>query len=110
MIIEHNLSLEPELLTQVTTCFTQYVNQLIAENAQNPAQNWKSKDAAIYLTIALSVKGSTYALGTTSTNQFVDIVSFFATHILPELQEPDVNNKPVLKADAIKFTQVILLT
>jgi len=91
---------------QVTTCFTQYVNQLIAENAQNPAQNWKSKDAAIYLTIALSVKGSTYALGTTSTNQFVDIVSFFATHILPELQEPDVNNKPVLKADAIKFTQI----
>ena len=90
---------------QVTQAFSKYVQALLQEHAQNPAANWKAKDAAIYLVIALAVKGSTYALGTTSTNKFVDILSFFATNILPELQEADVNNKAILKADAIKFTQ-----
>lgn len=42
-------------------------------------------------------------LGTTKINEFVDIAQFYTNYILPELQSPDVNALPVLKADAIKY-------
>jgi len=32
---------------------------MLAEYATNPAANWKSKDTAIYLVLALTVKGKT---------------------------------------------------
>jgi len=88
----------------VTTTFGGYVQQLITEYTSNPATGWKSKDAAIYLVIALAVKGGTYSLGTTELNTSIPIMTFFEQHIVPELQDPDVNKYPILKADAIKFT------
>lgn len=90
---------------QVTQAFLKYVEALLGQYKQNPVANWKSKDAAIYLVIALGVKSSTFALGATETNQGVNVLAFFSQHVLPELQEADVNNKPILKADAIKYTQ-----
>jgi hypothetical protein len=39
--------------------------------------------------------------GARTTNQFVDVVSFFAAQVLPELQSGSAHD--VLKADAFKF-------
>ena len=66
---------------------------------------FEAPDAAVYLVIALASKAGSGTQGTTVTNQFVDIMSFFSQNILPELQDPDVNKNPILKADAMKFTQ-----
>lgn len=70
--------------------------------AQNMKENWKSKDAAIYLVTALTVTSSTAGKGTIRTNPCVDIPSFFASHILPELQGK-MSDSLVLKADSLKF-------
>jgi hypothetical protein len=62
---------------QVTGLFSGYVRALLAEHTSNPAQNWKAKDCAMYLVVALAVRGRTAAAGVTSTNQLVDIQDFF---------------------------------
>ena len=87
---------------QMTDIFGRYVQVMLQTYASNPDQQWRSKDAAVYLIIALASKGSTARHGTTQTNQLVDLVEFFGTHILPELQNPAIDRLPVLKADAIK--------
>lgn len=89
--------------TQMTEIFGRYVGVMLEQYAQNPETNWRSKDAAVYLIIALASKGQTQRHGTTQTNQLVDLVDFYRTHIVTELQQPDVNRLMVLKADAIKY-------
>ena len=61
----------------MTSLFSGYVGALLAEHASNPAQNWKAKDCALYLVVALAVRGRTAAAGVTSTNQLVNIEDFF---------------------------------
>ena len=60
--------------------------------------NWKAKDAAIYLVIALTLKGSTSRLGATQTNSLVNLADFCQSHVLPELQaatpSPDPQPSP----------------
>ena len=46
---------------------------------------WKAKDAAVYLVIALTLKGGTSKLGATQTNSLVNLGDFFTSHVLPEL-------------------------
>lgn len=75
---------------------------MLQQYSKNPKENWKSKDAAIYLVTALTVTSATANKGTVRTNQFVDIVSFFGAHILPELQGK-ASDSLVLKADSLKF-------
>ena len=58
----------------VTSTFGVYVGQLISEYQANPAANWKSKDAAIYLVIALGMRGGTYSLGVTGLNDHINIM------------------------------------
>lgn len=43
----------------VTAIFSGYVNSMLGEYAKNPGQNWKHKDAAIYLVTSLASKGQT---------------------------------------------------
>eukprot|EP00850_Spirogloea_muscicola_P008170 SM000043S15798 [mRNA] locus=s43:232850:238627:+ [translate_table: standard] len=88
---------------QVTQLFSMYVAEELGKYAQNPMQNWKEKDCAIYLVVALAVKQKTIAQGAVATNNLVNIGDFFQLQIFPELQAQDVNNQPVLKADALKF-------
>jgi hypothetical protein len=42
--------------TQVTGIFSSYVNVLLEKYRANPRTNWKAKDTAIFLVIALAVK------------------------------------------------------
>ena len=95
---------------EVTQLCGGYINQLLGSFKTNPAQNWKDKDAALTLFLALGAKGQTRAHGATSVNELVPIGNFFQTEIGPELDcrgGADVNGvTPVLKADAIKFATV----
>lgn len=88
---------------QMTEIFGRYVAVMLESYAQNPQTNWRSKDAAVYLIIALASKGQTQRHGTTQTNQLVDLVDFYRQQIVPEYQRGGVDQLLVLKADAVKY-------
>ncbi|EIE27359.1 Cse1-domain-containing protein [Coccomyxa subellipsoidea C-169] len=92
---------------KVTELFTGYVGALLAEHAQNPTANWKAKDCAIYLVVALTVRGRTAAQGATTTNQLVNIGDFYSQQIAPELTSSAVDDLTILKADALKFLTIL---
>ncbi|XP_026728372.1 exportin-2 [Trichoplusia ni] len=83
--------------------FGQYVQLMLAKYAESGAAAWRGKDAAMYLVTSLASRGSTQAAGVTRASPLVDLAQFAAAHVLPELQRPDVNELPVLKADALKY-------
>ena len=104
MLYLHTLSAyQIALLEQVTQLFTGYISSMLQQYAQSPEQNWKAKDCAIYLVMALTVRGKTAAQGATTTNQLVNVLDFFSQHVLPELQSQQLAERPVLKADALKY-------
>ena len=76
------------------------IQSLLSSFAANPVGNWKDKDCAIYLVVSLATKkaGTSYV-----STELVDVQSFFESVIVPELQSPDVNGYPMLKAGALKF-------
>lgn len=76
---------------------------MLAKYAENPQQNWRSKDSAMYLVTSLVSRGATQKHGVTQTSQLVSVPQFCQQHVLTELERPDVNDLPVLKADAIKY-------
>ncbi|XP_067006504.1 exportin-2 [Anabrus simplex] len=83
--------------------FGQYVQVMLHKYTDSPSQNWRSKDAALYLVTSLASRGQTQKHGVTQSSQLVNLSDFASQHILPELQKPDINSLPVLKADAIKY-------
>ncbi|KAJ4955695.1 hypothetical protein NE237_012478 [Protea cynaroides] len=85
---------------QVTAIISVQIQNMLASFAQNPSANWKEKDCAIYLVVSLATKRDG---GTSVFTDLVDVQSFFATVIVPELQSQDVNSFPMLKAGALKF-------
>ena len=87
----------------VTSICGNYVNTLLEQYRANPGQEWKKKDAAITLVLALSAKGATRAHGATSTNELINVVDFIEKQIVPELRSGPNDGPAILKADAIKF-------
>ena len=89
---------------KITKIFGIYVQTMLQRYNAGPAQNWKSKDAAIYLVTSLATRAKTAKHGITQTNQLVNLGEFCSAHIIPELQ--NMNNTaefPVLKADCVKY-------
>ena len=95
-----------------------YVGALLQQHATDPASNWKAKDAAVTLVVALLVKSKTAARGATELNELgLSVVDFFNTQIAPELVSAardfsggagarrDVG-VAVLRADSLKFVTV----
>ena len=87
----------------ITTIFTAYINTLLEQYAQDPASQWKSKDTALYLIAALATRTKTTKHGITQTNQLVNVPEIFLSQCLTELQAPDINKQPVLRADSIRY-------
>ncbi|XP_030923166.1 exportin-2-like [Quercus lobata] len=85
---------------QVTEIVSAQIQHLLTSFAANPVTNWKDKDCAIYLVVSLATKKAGDSLVSTD---FVDVQSFFASVIVPELKGQDVNGFPMLKAGALKF-------
>jgi len=48
-------------------------------------QNWRSKDAALFLVTTLASRGSTLRHGTTKISALVNLEEFTTMHVLPEL-------------------------
>ncbi|KAF2896616.1 hypothetical protein ILUMI_09559 [Ignelater luminosus] len=88
---------------KIMQIFGQYLQVMLTKYSENPVQNWRSKDAALYLVTSLVSRGATQKHGVTQTSQLVSIPQFCQQHILPELEKPNVDELPVLKADAIKY-------
>ena len=83
----------------ITEMCSSYVGVLLQQYAAAPDKEWKLKDCAIFLVMALTVRGKVASRGATATNELVDIPDFYRSHILTELRTP-TNSQPVLKADA----------
>ena len=65
---------------------------MLQKYSENPTQNWRSKDAALYLVTSLAAKGQTEKHGVTQSSQLVNLTDFSALHIIPELEKPDGMN------------------
>ena len=76
---------------------------MLQQYGANPQANWKDKNTAIFLLVAIASRTSTAQLGVTQTNNLVDIVDFFTRHILGDLETDVDAGSPILKVDAIKF-------
>ncbi|VDM18146.1 unnamed protein product [Hydatigera taeniaeformis] len=102
--------------------FARYINHLLAEyanavaavatnnnsntaagNRTVPTAGWSNKDSALLLVTSLAAKGKTEKFGVISASRLVDIPKFFETHVLPELQNPNVDQLPVIKADCLRY-------
>ncbi|KAJ8681341.1 hypothetical protein QAD02_017128 [Eretmocerus hayati] len=92
--------------SKIMEIFGAYIQAMLQNYAAKPSENWRSKDAAIYLVTSSASKGQTQKHGVTQYSELVPLPDFAAQHIKPELEKPDVNECPVLKADAIKFIMI----
>eukprot|EP00210_Caulerpa_lentillifera_P007259 g6945.t1 len=89
---------------EVTRLCTSYIGSLLESYHQNPVANIYDKDCAIFMVVALAVKGKTVSQGATSINSLVPLMQFWKEQIEPEiLAIHGVNHAPLLKADALKF-------
>lgn len=88
---------------KIIEIFGSYIQIMLQSYKDKPAENWHSKDAAIYLVVSCVSKGQTQKHGVTQSSRLVSLPEFTQEHIFPELLRPNVNEFPVLKADAIKF-------
>ncbi|XP_015180909.1 PREDICTED: exportin-2 [Polistes dominula] len=88
---------------KIMEIFGAYIQVMLENYAAKPTENWRSKDAAIYLVTSSATKGKTQKHGVTQRSELVPLPQFTAQHIEPELSKQNINECPVLKADAIKF-------
>ncbi|KAH7097236.1 importin alpha re-exporter [Auriculariales sp. MPI-PUGE-AT-0066] len=89
--------------TEVTTIVGEWIGASLQKYGTNPQENWKDKDAAIYVLTAVAAKGGTGLQGITSRSMLIDVVEFFGQHIAQDLQAPAGSVHPILQVDAIKF-------
>lgn len=87
---------------EVTEIFSSYVQSIFS-----PQTDWKKRDTAIYLVIALGWKSGTLMRGATETSSLIDIAHFFKSLVLVELvragENPSALPSAVFTADLIKF-------
>ncbi|XP_072948285.1 exportin-2 [Epargyreus clarus] len=88
---------------KIMASFGQYIQLMLTKYSEHGAAAWRGKDTAMYLATSLAARGGTQAAGVTRAAPLLDIAQFAAAHALPELQRADMNELPVLKADAIKY-------
>ncbi|KNC84613.1 hypothetical protein SARC_03180 [Sphaeroforma arctica JP610] len=88
---------------QVTAIFSSYVEVMLAEYAKDPVNNWKSKDAAIYLVTSLSVTSTLARAGATKVNEFIPLLDFYKNTIIDELRIQNIDERPVIKSDCVKY-------
>jgi exportin-2 (importin alpha re-exporter) len=92
-----------KLLDKFELLVTQVVFKYIEHYLTQGATDWKAKDTAIYLFLAIAAKGTvTAAQGVKTVNQYVDVVDFFQKHVASDLVG-DQGVEPISKVDAIKY-------
>lgn len=92
--------------TEATQICAEHVTSMLSDYSKNPNQQWKAKDAAINLMMGIAVRRSTETGGVSEVNPQVNVLDFFQSQILSELQDTNHGNRPVVKATALKFVSV----
>ncbi|KAI9158678.1 Importin alpha re-exporter [Paramyrothecium foliicola] len=93
------LLLQDEFEAIVTGVVYKYINHYLTQGKTD----WKAKDTAVYLFIAIAAKGAvTAAQGVKTINSKVNVVEFFEQHIASDLLA-DQGVEPIAKVDAIKY-------
>jgi len=87
--------------TQVTGLCIGYIGAML-QDYQQSTTNWRSKDAALHLVLAVSAMGISSVIGVGELNPGINIMDVFGTHVLPEIADLDVSARPIVKSDAIK--------
>lgn len=86
----------------VTDIFAAYIQEMLA-----PQPDWRKKDTVIYIITALGWKKGTLAAGATETSALINVVEFFSSFVMPQLNKCSVNplqlETPIFAADLIKF-------
>ena len=90
----------------VTAIFSGYINAMLQQYVQDPAKNWKSKDAALYLITAIAARSKTTKHGITKTSELVNVADIWQAQCLPELQKANLRDQPVLRADCIRYLTI----
>ncbi|KAJ0114953.1 importin alpha re-exporter [Diaporthe amygdali] len=91
-----------QLLEKFEPLVTQVVFRYIDHYLKQGETDWKAKDTAIYLYLAIAAKGAvTAAQGVKTVNSHVNVVEFFQNHIAADLLNDGV--APISKVDAIKY-------
>lgn len=62
---------------------------MLQNYADKPSENWRNKDAAIYLITSSASKAQTQKHGVTQSSDLVPLPQFAAQHIEPELTKPN---------------------
>lgn len=88
---------------ETTKICLEHIAAMLQQFATLPQQNWACKDVAIHLMLAIAIRKESRMAGVSETNDKVNVMEFFATHILPELQDTSPTLRPMVKAASIKF-------
>ena len=94
---------------QTTAICGQRIMAMLQDYSSAPADKWRSKDAALLLLVAVSVKAQSTNQGVSETNAAIDIMELVSHHVLPELAVPSavsggqLDDLPIVRADCIKF-------
>ncbi|KAF9316527.1 importin-alpha export receptor [Podila horticola] len=90
--------------TEVTAIITNYIQHYLQRYNTNITQNWKDKDAAMFLLTSIAAKSVGAQFGARETNAEVNILDFFEKNVIPDLNAPvEGAIHPILKVDAIKY-------
>ena len=87
----------------VTGVVGKYITHYLQEYSAKPAENWRSKDTALYLFASIAARGSTERKGVVHTNPLLDVVQFFQNNVAADLVASANDVHPILKVDAIKY-------
>ena len=87
---------------RVTPIVIGVVGSLLAQYEGDKTGREVSKDAAIALLMAVSIKTSTAAAGVTGVNEHVSLADMLRAHVLPELAG-GADERPLARAACIKF-------
>jgi exportin-2 (importin alpha re-exporter) len=97
-LVRSLLKFFPEKTTQLGLS---YISGMLSQ--YQTTMDWRAKDGALHLVIAVAVMSTSATTGAGALNPEVNILDIFNTHVLPELHDPDVNARPIVKADAVKM-------
>jgi exportin-2 (importin alpha re-exporter) len=86
---------------QVSALCVAYITTML--EIYSKSQDWRAKDAALHLVLAVAVKSASSVAGAGELNPHVNLMQIFDTHVLPEVHDANVNARPIVKADAIKL-------
>mmetsp|Transcript_22644 Transcript_22644/g.47061 ORF Transcript_22644/g.47061 Transcript_22644/m.47061 type:complete len:1004 (+) Transcript_22644:128-3139(+) len=91
---------------QTTQICSEHVSQMLASFHADAANQWRNKDVAIHLMLGISIKTESAQYGVSQVNEGINVMEFFSSHVLTELQEPNMTVRPMVKATSIKFVSI----